>query len=149
MGFQGRNKWIVGGVVITITILLMSLLSLQDYTVYFYTPQEAVAKASTLQNQNIKVGGMVMPGSIAWNAQNLDLSFAISDPTGVIMKIKHIGTPPDMFKENQGVVVEGKILEDGHSFLAKTLMVKHSEEYKVPDQKESIDKQLLEKSLFK
>lgn len=146
---KNKNKWIVGGLVIAGTIIGMSLLSLDDYTVYFYTPNEAAEKAATLQNQDIKVGGMVIPGSVSWKAEDLALDFSISDLDGVIMNVSHKGTPPDMFKENQGVVVEGRISSDGRSFVAKTLMVKHSEEYKIPDQKHSVDKQLLEKSLFK
>lgn len=146
---KSKNKWIIGGVIIAGTIIGMSLLSLDDYTVYFYTPNEAAAKAATLQDQDIKVGGMVIPGSVTWKAEELALNFSISDLNGVVMNVSHKGTPPDMFKESQGVVVEGRISSDGHSFVAKTLMVKHSEEYKIPDQKHSVDKQLLEKSLFK
>lgn len=136
-------------VVIGVTIIFMSMMTLDDYTVYFYTPEEAVAGVQELQNKDIKVGGMVIPGSVRWDAEHLDLSFAITGMSGTSIEMKHIGTPPDMFKENQGVVVEGRISADGKSFLAKNLMVKHSEEYKVPDQSHSVDKQLLERSLFK
>ena len=127
----------------------MSLLSLDNYTVYFYTPDEAYAQAATLQQEDIKVGGMVVPGSVEWEAESLSLKFTISDLKGVDLRIHHTGTPPDMFKENQGVIVEGRIAADGSSFNARTLMVKHSEEYKVPGDQHLLDKQLLEKSLFK
>ena len=70
---------------------------------------------------------------------------------GAILGISFLnGTPPDMFKEGQGVVVEGRISTDGQSLAARNLMVKHSEEYKKPGaEHSSMDKELLEKSLFK
>ena len=52
------------------------------------------------------------------------------------------------FKEGQGVVVEGRLKGTGE-IQSRTLMVKHSEEYKKPDSKHSMDKQLLEESIFK
>ena len=56
-----------------------------------------------------------------------------------------------MFKENQGVVVEGKLDNvNASSMTSKKLMVKHSEEYKIPDKHQmSKEKELLEKSIFK
>ena len=134
---------------IAAAVLGMSLLNLGDYTVYFYTPDEALAKASTLQDQDIKVGGMVMPGSVQWEAQSLSLKFDVSDLKGAVVHVQHKGTPPDMFKEHQGVIAEGRISPDGKTFVARTLMVKHSEEYKAPDDRHSVDKKLLEQSIFK
>jgi cytochrome c-type biogenesis protein CcmE len=54
-----------------------------------------------------------------------------------------------MFKENSGVVVEGRIDAAGKKMVSQRLMVKHSEEYKKPDAHHSVDKELLEKSIFK
>ena len=68
---------------------------------------------------------------------------------GSEIKISHNGTPPDMFKENQGVVVEGRLSPDGKSMVAKRLMVKHSEEYKKPEDHSTMNKALLEESIFK
>lgn len=144
-----RNKWLLGGLVLAVTVLGLSFLNLEAYTVYFYTPEEAVQKAASLQGKDIKVGGMVLPGSSRWEAETLALNFVISDLNKRQIAVSYRGSPPDMFKENQGVVVEGKIAADGRSFVARTLMVKHSEEYKVPEQGHSIDKELLEKSIFK
>lgn len=145
---HGQNKWMIGGIIIAATIVAMSVLSLDEHTVYFYTPDEAIAKSETLQEQNIKIGGMVTPHSVKWQAESLSLDFTISDLSGSLIKVHHKGTPPDMFKENQGVIVEGSLSKDGKSFIAHRLMVKHSEEYKVPEDK-SINKALLEKSIFK
>jgi cytochrome c-type biogenesis protein CcmE len=149
---QGRGKttkWLFGGAVIAAAVVALSFLNLGDNLVYFYTPGEAYAKAATLEGQNIKVGGMIKPGAVDWKPETLSLNFVLTDLKGVDINVAHNGTPPDMFKEGQGVVVEGRISEDGKTLVSKSLMVKHSEEYKKPDDHGSMNKALLEKSLFK
>jgi cytochrome c-type biogenesis protein CcmE len=119
-------------------------------SVYFYTPSEAKAGAAELSSDLIKVGGMVMPGSVTWKAETLSLSFTLTDLKGTDIKVNYSGTPPDMFKEGQGVVCEGTIAPDGTGLIARHLLVKHSEEYKPPHAGgDSKEKELLEKSLFK
>ena len=142
-------KWVVGGIVIGACIFVLSFLSLEQNSVYFYTPVEALAKAESLQKSEIRVGGMVKAGSVAWDRQSLHLRFVLSDLKGKEINVEHTGTPPDLFKENSGVVVEGRITGDGQHFRATKLMVKHSEEYKKPEGGHSMDRVLLEKSLFK
>jgi len=146
---KGSARWIVGGTVIAVAVVAMSLVELGDNVVYFYTPDEAQAKAAELEGRNIKVGGMVMAGTVDWVPETLSLSFTVSDLKGHEIRVAHKGTPPDMFKEAQGVVVEGLLAADGKSIQARKLMVKHSEEYKKPGDHASVNKELLEKSLFK
>jgi len=149
MARKSNKKWLIGGLVIAAAILTISFTSLQDNLVYFYTPSEAVANAADLSSQTIKVGGLVKPESVRWEPEQLSLNFIVTDPDGNDIEIKHTGTPPDMFKEGQGVVVEGRIDETGKMMISKSLMVKHSEEYKKPDDHSSMNKALLEESLFK
>jgi cytochrome c-type biogenesis protein CcmE len=142
-------RWIIGGGVIATAVVAMSFLNLGDNLVYFYTPSEAYAKALNLDGQTIKVGGMVKGGSVVWKAEQLSLAFTMSDMKGHDITVQHTGTPPDMFKEGQGVVVEGRLSADGKSMISRNLMVKHSEEYAKPGDHASMDRALLEKSLFK
>ncbi len=144
-----RLKWIIGSIVIAGSIFALSFLTLEQNSVYFYTPVEAAAKAQSLQSSEIRVGGMVKGGSVDWNRQALQLKFTLSDLKGKEIEVNHTGTPPDLFKENAGVVVEGRIAADGSHFHATKLMVKHSEEYKKPEGGHSMDRALLEKSIFK
>jgi cytochrome c-type biogenesis protein CcmE len=149
MAKKGNKKWLIGGTIIAASIITISFASLQENLVYFYTPTEAVAKASDLASQTIKVGGLVKPESVKWIAEQLSLNFVVTDPNGNDIEVKHTGTPPDMFKEGQGVVVEGRIDQAGKVMISKNLMVKHSEEYKKPDDHSTMNKALLEKSMFK
>jgi cytochrome c-type biogenesis protein CcmE len=142
-------KWIIGGAVIVVAGLAIGSLKLGDNVVYFYTPDEAQAKAAELDNKTIKLGGMVKAGTVDWKPESLDLNFVVWDMKGHEIKVAHKGAPPDMFKENSGVVVEGRLASNGGSIQSQRLMVKHSEEYKKPDAMHSVDKELLEKSIFK
>lgn len=150
MARKSKNKaWIIGGLVIAAAVVSMSFLNLGDNLVYFYTPAEAYAKAGELEGQNVKVGGMVQPGSVVWKPETLSLQFTMSDLKGNDIVVRHTGTPPDMFKEGQGVVVEGRLADASKTMISKNLMVKHSEEYKKGDDHSKMDKALLEKSIFK
>lgn len=147
---KSRNfKWTAGLGTIFVVILFISFMQLGDNSVFFLTPKEAVLKAKTLSNQTIKVGGMVKPNSVEWIPESLSLKFIISNLKGTEIAVAHTGTPPDMFKEGQGVIVEGQIASNGQSMLSKGLMVKHSEEYQKPDAHHSLEPELLKKSIFK
>ena len=142
-------KWLIGVFVIAVAALAFGNLQFGDNALYFYTPDEAMAKSNDLSEKNIQVGGMVKAGSVEWKPEELQLNFVVSDLKGHEINVSHKGNPPDMFKEMSGVVVEGRLAADGKTMVSKRLMVKHSEEYKKPDQHHSMDKELLEKSIFK
>ena len=146
MNAKNKRRIFVGIFVIGILGLIV-FLQTSGNVVYFYTPDEAQAKALELSKQTIRLGGMIEPGSVQWNAQTLDLKFKVTDLKGHTVLVDHRGTPPDMFKEGQGVVVEGRLASNGLSIDSKKLMVKHSEEYKKPGDHTMLDRAALEKSL--
>jgi len=150
MQAKGKTtKWLIGGAVIAAAIVALSFLNLGDNLIYFYTPGEAFAKSSELDGQTIKVGGMIKQDSVNWTPESLSLKFVLTDLKGTEINVSHNGTPPDMFKQGSGVVVEGRLTDHGKMLVSKNLMVKHSEEYKKPGDHASMDKALLERSLFK
>jgi cytochrome c-type biogenesis protein CcmE len=73
---------------------------------------------------------MVVPGSLKWEPRSLELSFTLSDGMATV-PVRHKGTPPDLFAEGRGAVLEGSWTGDGY-FKASLIMAKHSEEYKAP-----------------
>ena len=77
-----------------------------------------------------RLGGMVLPGTLTWDPKSLDLRFTLSDGQASV-PVRHRGTPPDLFAESRGAVVEGTWSRDGY-FQATTILAKHSEEYKAP-----------------
>jgi cytochrome c-type biogenesis protein CcmE len=104
--------------------------NLDKNIVYFLTPQELLAKGVDGYEVPVRLGGQVKPGSVQWDAKTLDLRFAITDGTGVIV-VRSKGAPPQMFRDGMGIVVEGRYERNG-LFQATNLLVKHSNEYRPP-----------------
>lgn len=127
-----KTKWgalaAVGVLVIAFGWLIYG--GLDSNVVYFLTPKELLAKGAQGYDKPMRLGGQVKPGSVVWDDQKLDLRFAVTDGTGEI-KVHSKGAPPQMFKDGQGVVVEGRYGHDG-VFKSTSVMVKHSNEYKAP-----------------
>jgi cytochrome c-type biogenesis protein CcmE len=101
-----------------------------DNLVYFLTPAELLAKGAAGFDTPIRLGGMVVPNSVQWNADALDLRFRLTDGNGSV-PVHAKGAPPQMFRGNIGVVVEGRYGRSG-VFESQNLMVKHSNEYHPP-----------------
>ena len=101
--------------------------------VYFFTPGELLAKGAEVVDDPVRLGGLVSPGSVQWNAQALDLRFRVTDETGREIEVHASNAPPQMFREGIGVIVEGRVTSAG-VFEATSLMVKHSNEYRAPEE---------------
>lgn len=139
---------------LTVTLLLglgfggLLFFSIDNFAVYFFTPDEAFAQAANLSDRKIRIGGLVKAGSVT--SRDLETQFTLTDLRSVDIAVSYHGVPPDMFKENSGVIVEGSISADGSQFTARELLVKHSQEYKAPSAEHpKIDPKLIEKSLLK
>jgi cytochrome c-type biogenesis protein CcmE len=98
--------------------------------VFFLTPQELLAKGTQAYDVPVRLGGMVAPGSVKWDADKLDLQFKVSDGKQTVL-VQSKGAPPQMFRDGMGVVCEGRFRKDG-VFESTNLMIKHSEEYRAP-----------------
>ena len=124
-----RTKFVIGGAIIFAVLTALSVQGLQEMTVFFYTPQEVLASPGKFENKTIRIGALVQKGSVEWNAQAIQLSFNITEDGKKFIPVYYAGVKPDLFREGQGVVVEGKM--KGQRFEANQLLVKHSEEYTV------------------
>ncbi|MEA2488500.1 MAG: cytochrome c-type biosis protein CcmE [Acidobacteriota bacterium] len=110
--------------------------------VYYWTPTDLRANGNKAYGATIRLGGMVTKGSIRQTGGS-GVEFDVHD-AGTTVHVKSAGAPPQMFRENIGVVVEGTMLRSG-SFESNRLMVSHSNEYKAPAKGHSMDKKELEK----
>ena len=124
-----RTKFVIGGIVILAALSILSFRGLQEMTVFFYTPAEVLASPAEFEDKTIRIGALVQQGSVDWNAKSLQLSFKITEDGKKSIPVYYAGVKPDLFREGQGVVVEGKM--NGPRFEASQLLVKHSEEYTV------------------
>lgn len=93
---------------------------------FFFTPSE-LFKENIPNNKRIKVGGMVLEGSVSRDKTNI--SFVITDYKGSI-NVKFDGLVPDLFKEGSGVVVLGYLQDK--TIIAEDVLAKHDENYMPP-----------------
>ena len=94
--------------------------------VYFFTPSEVVAFSPDYIGKKIRVGGMVVDGSMEVIPKSLKIRFELTDGLEVL-PVLFEGIPPDLFKEGQGAVVEG--YWNAEEFRSHMIMAKHSEDY--------------------
>ncbi|EOX8567440.1 TPA_asm: cytochrome c maturation protein CcmE [Salmonella bongori] len=118
---------------LTLALILYALRSNIDL---FYTPGEILyGKRETQQmpetGQRLRVGGMVMPGSVRRDPDSLKVNFSIYDAEGSVT-VSYEGILPDLFREGQGVVVQGT-LEKGNHIQAQEVLAKHDENYTPPE----------------
>ena len=99
--------------------------ALRDSIVFFNSPTD-VAEKSIPPGTRMRIGGLVKSGSLQ-RGDNQQVSFAVTDGKTDI-SVRYQGIVPDLFREGQGVVAEGR-LESGRVFAADTVLAKHDERY--------------------
>jgi cytochrome c-type biogenesis protein CcmE len=122
-----NRRFLIGGVVILAALSYLVIGGMQDAMVYFYTPSELKAAERDPSGKFIKMGGMVVKGSLQKDLGNLTYRFELTDG-GATFPVFFKGVPPDLFTEGKGAVVEGRIGADG-VFQANMIMAKHAEDY--------------------
>ena len=114
---------------------VLLFVNLRDNLVYFYSPTD-IFEGKNEDLKKIRIGGMVVNGSIERNIIIKDgkklenINFKITDYSNSV-DINYVGILPDLFKEDQGVIVEGKF--DEKRFFASKVLAKHDENYMPPE----------------
>ena len=112
--------------------------NLRGNLVFFYSPTELIEKENSI-SQKIRLGGMVKKNSVEKkmitenDIKIQKVTFKITDFKNEVI-VSYKGILPDLFKEGQGVVVEGK-LNDQKGFVALNVLAKHDENYMPPELK--------------
>lgn len=131
---------IVIGLGIATALVMYALRSNIDL---FYTPSEILnGKGEDHQipepGQRLRVGGMVMPGSVKRDPNTLAVTFKLYDANGVV-SVSYVGILPDLFREGQGVVAQG-VLAPNHLINAEQVLAKHDEKYTPPEIEDAMKK---------
>lgn len=106
----------------------LAMSAIGDKASFFYSPAD-IARQGVLPSQAIRLGGMVTKGSIKKAADGVTINFIVHDGPATV-PVRFRGIPPDLFKENSGVVAEGSFV--GTTFIATNLLAKHDERYMPP-----------------
>jgi cytochrome c-type biogenesis protein CcmE len=126
-----RTSIAIGGAVVALIFAYLIWGGIGNNLVYFLTPGELLAKGSSVYGTSVRLGGIVQPGTVHWDAERRELRFRLEDDAKHTVEVLSTGVPPQMFTEGIGAVVEGVWTPDG-VFHCHNLMIKHSNEYKAP-----------------
>ena len=108
------------------TAVGLTLRGLNENISFYRTPTQLLAETNL--GQTYRIGGMVVAGSVTRGAVN---SFRLTDTT-TELPVQYGGALPDLFREGQGLVVEGHLQLDG-TLIATQVLAKHDERYMPPE----------------
>ena len=130
-----KRLMILGGFgLVLVSALALILTGLRDQIVFFRSPSEVMA-GKVKAGEAFRLGGLVEKGSVL-REPNQMVRFRVTDGSNAIA-VTYRGLLPDLFREGQGVVTEGKLQEDG-TFAADTVLAKHDENYMPRELTESL-----------
>lgn len=105
--------------------------------VFFYSPSDVVTQQAPL-DRKFRLGGMVEQGSVVRESDGLTVRFMVTDMARSI-PVVFTGILPDLFREGQGVVTQGRLGQDG-LFYAEEVLAKHDETYMPPEVAEALER---------
>jgi cytochrome c-type biogenesis protein CcmE len=131
---KAKNQRLILLVLAMVAVLgavLLAMSGLRDRAAYFYAPGDIATRGLPL-DKSVRIGGMVKGGSIRRHEDGVTIDFIVGDETSATIAVRYSGITPDLFRENSGVVAEGRFLPDG-SFVATEILAKHDENYMPPE----------------
>jgi cytochrome c-type biogenesis protein CcmE len=127
-----RQKRLSAVVLVLVGVGIASVLALRafrDSVVLYYTPAELAAGKAAAKH-TVRLGGMVSKGSVVREPGSLTLRFDVTDFYRTVT-VHYTGVLPDLFREGQGVVVHGSLVNG--EFMADEVLAKHDEKYMPPN----------------
>jgi len=144
VSFQ-RLLIIIISLIFLATAIMLILFNSKKNLIFFYTPTEFLNSNSNIGDK-IRIGGFVKKKSIV-NSGNNEYNFIIADLNNSL-NVSYEGILPDMFKEEQGAVIEGIILKN-NLIEASTVFAKHDENYMPASIKNELENQEYWKKEYK
>lgn len=158
-GFQGRGKFIVGGLLILAAVIYLIVSATKANAEYFMTVNELKSKGSSLIGRSLRISGAVVGSTIQYDPVTMNLTFdvahvpgdnaaiemggglaavlhaAVTDPTRARLTIVYNGPKPDLLRDEAQAIATGHLGEDG-IFHADELLLKCPTKYQeaVPSQ---------------
>ncbi|MCB9792844.1 MAG: cytochrome c maturation protein CcmE [Alphaproteobacteria bacterium] len=146
---DGRRRRLFLGLTLLVGSAVLAFIAFGDMgenLVYFWEPTQLVEAGDDAYGAQIRLGGLVKEGTLQWDEASQELRLVVTDGQHEV-KVHATGAPPQMLREGIGVVVEGTMVKSGPggTFETDRLMVKHSNEYRAPQ--EGVDPKELYKTL--
>ena len=118
-------------------VIGLVLYALQQNINLYYAPTQIAAGEAPV-NQRIRIGGMVVENSVQRSQDSLHVKFTLTD-YGQTVAVDYTGILPDLFREGQGIIAQGKLDANG-VFQADEVLAKHDENYMPPEVADSLKK---------
>jgi cytochrome c-type biogenesis protein CcmE len=118
---------ILGGVAASVSRAVMAS---RENIMFYYDPSQ-VAEGKAPAAKRFRIGGMVVKGSVARNAGDLQVRFVLTDFAHQV-PVEYTGVLPDLFREGQGIIAHGTLNSSG-AFVADEVLAKHDEKYMPPE----------------
>ncbi len=125
---------VLAGAVVSTALVLNAF---RDSMVFFVTPSEMVAMEE-IPDRTFRIGGLVEAGSVQRDTASTLVMFRVTDGAEGV-PVVYDGILPNLFREGQGVVAEGRLEGDG-TFQANKVLARHDEEYMPPEAQEAIER---------
>jgi cytochrome c-type biogenesis protein CcmE len=128
-------------ILVVVVVALLSaatglvLFAFKDSVAYFKSPSD-IAAGTVSPGSRLRLGGLVESGSVKKDGSQV--AFRVTDLNKSVT-VRYTGILPDLFREGQGVVIEGTLATDG-VFMASEVLAKHDEKYMPPDVAEELKK---------
>ncbi|MBT3548900.1 MAG: cytochrome c maturation protein CcmE [Gammaproteobacteria bacterium] len=126
----------VSFILISLSIIFFLFIKTFNENLLFYRSPSQITVGEFPQDYIFRVGGVVLDGTLVKSKNSTNVKFAITDYEKVI-NISYNGILPDLFREGQGVVIRGKLGDDG-VFYAEEVLAKHDETYMPPEISDSL-----------
>jgi cytochrome c-type biogenesis protein CcmE len=131
-----RLYTVIGGMTALGIAAALVLTAFNDNLVFFYSPTDL--KTKEVGERRVRIGGLVEENSVVREAAGKSVAFKVTDGANTVA-VTYAGSLPDLFREGQGVVAEGKLGKDG-VFQAASVLAKHDEKYMPPEVAEALKK---------
>lgn len=129
-----RLTFVVIGIGLLGVAAALILSAFEESIVFFHSPTE-LSEQSNLTERRLRVGGLVEDGTVKRGGTTV--TFRVTDLANTVT-VAYTGILPDLFREGQGVVVEGR-MQDG-VFVADQVLAKHDETYMPPEVADALKK---------
>ncbi|EKF58229.1 cytochrome c maturation protein CcmE [Rhizobium rosettiformans] len=140
---QKRLAVIGGGMGFILTAVLLVMFAFGQSIAYFYVPAD-LAQSDVQPGTRIRLGGLVEAGSVV-RGEGSTITFTVTDTLSQL-PVTYTGILPDLFREGQGVVAEGRFEGMDKVFVADTVLAKHDETYMPKDVADRLEAQGVELS---
>jgi len=140
MALKAKHQRLVLAIIALVAVIgagLLAASALKDEAAYFYAPNDVKVKGVE-PGRAIRLGGMVVRGSLQKEADGVTMRFDVTDGKATV-PARFTGIAPDLFREGSGAVAEGSFDANG-TFVADNLLAKHDENYMPPEVADALKK---------